>query len=104
MLENSKVTHAGMARHGRRKKGWSFGLLCLEKIEMMRGAGSVTDCQAMTNGLGKIGLGRLYGIVYGFASCEMGCDGRGERTASAMRVGGIDEFSLEHIEEPTVIE
>ena len=65
---------------------------------------SVTDCQAMANGLGEIGLGCLYGVVHGFASCEMGRDCRGERTAGAMRVGGIDEFPLEHIEEPAVIE
>jgi len=83
---------------------FSILLLGLEKVEMVRGASSVTDCQAMTNGLSKIGLGRLYGIVHGFASCEVGCDGRGERTASAMRVRSIDEFPFEHIEEPTVKE
>ena len=71
---------------------------------MIRGPGSMTDCQAVTNGLGKIGLGCLYGIVHGFASCEMGCDGRGERASGAMRMGSIDKFPLEHIEEPAVIE
>ena len=71
---------------------------------MICGASSVTDCQTMTNGLGEIRLGGLYSIVHGLATCEMGRDGRGKRAAGAMRVGGIDEFSLEHIEEPAVIE
>ena len=66
--------------------------------------GAVADRQAVAKGLGEMGLGCLYGIVHGFASCEMGGDGRGERAAGAMRVGGIDEFSLKHIEEPAVIE
>ena len=78
--------------------------LGLQKVKMMRRAGSVTDCQTMANGFGEVGLGRLHGIVHGFASCEMGCDGRGERAAGAMRVRGIDEFSLEHVEIPAVIE
>ena len=64
----------------------------------------MTDYQRMTNGFGEIGLGSLNGIVHGLASCEMGRDCRGEGTACAMRVGGIDEFPLEHIEEPAVIE
>ncbi|MCG3768093.1 MAG: hypothetical protein JW394_0190 [Nitrospira sp.] len=34
----------------------------------------------------------------------MGGDGRGQRAASAVRVGSVDELSLEHIEEPAVIE
>src|SRR4249920_3376116 len=79
-------------------------LLFLEKIEMIGRTSSVTNCQAMANGLGEIGFGRLHGVVHGFASCEMGRDGRGERAAGAMRVGGIDEFSLKHGKEPAVIE
>ncbi len=79
-------------------------LLYLEKIEMICRTSSMTDCQAMANSLCEIGLGCLYGVVHGFASREMGCDGRGERAAGAMRVGGIDELPLEHIEEPAVIE
>src|SRR6266498_1473616 len=58
----------------------------------------------MADSLGKIGLGRLYGVIHGFAPCEMGRDGRGERAAGAMCMGGIDELSLEHIKEPAVIE
>ena len=70
---------------------------------MIRRSGAVTDRQAMANGLGEIGLGCLYGVVHGFASCKMGCDGRGECAAGSMRVGRIDELPLEHIEEPAVI-
>src|SRR5580765_6083413 len=66
--------------------------------------GAVADRQAVAKGLGEIGLGCLYGIVHGFASCEMCRDCRGERAAGAMRVGGIDEFPLEYIEEPAVKE
>ena len=79
-------------------------LLWREKVKMIRRASSVTDCQAMANSLGKIGLGRLHGVVHGFASCEMGRDGRGKRAAGAMRMGGIDELSLEYVKEPAVIE
>ena len=64
----------------------------------------MTDCQAMANGLGKIGLGRLHSVIHWFAPCEMGRDGRGERAAGAMCMGRIDKLSLEHIEEPAVIE
>ena len=71
---------------------------------MIGRASSVTDCQAMANGLGEIGLGCLYGVVHGFASCEMCRNCRRERAAGAMRVGGIDEFPFEYIEEPAVIE
>ena len=71
---------------------------------MIRGSRSMTDCQAMTNSLGEIGLGCLYGVVHGFASCEMGRDGRGERATGAMRMRSIDELPLEHVEEPAVIE
>ena len=71
---------------------------------MIRRSSSVTDCQAMANGLGEIGLGYLYGVVHGFSSREMGCDGRGERAAGAMCVGRIDELSLEYVKEPAVIE
>ena len=46
-----------------------------EKIEMIRRPGTVTDCEAVAKGFGEISLGRLYGIVHGFASCEMGGDG-----------------------------
>jgi hypothetical protein len=83
---------------------FSILLLCLEKIEMIRWSSSMTDCQAMANGLGEIGLGCLYGVIHGFASCKMSRYCRGKRAASAMRVGGIDEFSLEHIEKAAVIE
>ena len=79
-------------------------LLGLEKIEMIRRPRSVTDRQAMTNSLGEIGLGCLDGVVHGFASCKTGRDGRGERTASAMRMRSIDELPLKHMEEPAVIE
>src|SRR3970282_1914326 len=71
---------------------------------MIRRSSSGTDGQAMAKGLGEIGLGCLHGVVHGFASCEMGCDCRGERAAGAMRGGRIDELSSEHIEEPAVIE
>ena len=71
---------------------------------MIGRASSVTDCQAMANGLGEIGLGCLHGIVHGFASCEMGCDGRGERASGAMRMRSIDTFPLEYVEEPAVIQ
>ena len=54
---------------------FSILLLCLEKIEMIRRPSAVTDRQAMAKGLGEIDLGCLYGIIYGFASCEMGRDG-----------------------------
>lgn len=82
---------------------FSILLLGLEKVEMIRRSSSVTDCQAMANGLGEIGLAGLNGVVHGFASCEMRRNCRGECAAGAMRVGGIDEFPLEHIEEPAVI-
>ena len=71
---------------------------------MIRRTGSVTDRQAMANGFGKISLGCLDCIVDRFALCEMGRDCRGESTASAMRVRGIDEFLFEQIEEAAVIE
>ena len=79
-------------------------LLGLKKVKMIRGSRSVADGQAMANGLGEIGLGRLDGVIYRFASCKMGRDGRRERAAGAMRVWRIDELPLEHIEEPAVIE
>ena len=66
--------------------------------------GAVADRQAVAKGLGEIGLGCLYGIVHGFASCEMGGDGRSERAAGTMSVGGIDDLPFEHIEEIAVIE
>lgn len=50
-------------------------LLWREKVKVVRGSCAVTDRQAVTKGLGKIGLGCLHGIVHGFASREMGCDG-----------------------------
>jgi hypothetical protein len=83
-----------------------FSILQLgfEKIEMIRRSRSMTNCQAMANGLGEIGLSCLYGVIHGFASCEMGRDGRGECATGAMRVGGIDKFPLEHMEESAVIE
>ena len=83
---------------------FSILLLGLEKVEVIRRSSSVTDCQAMANGVGEIGFGYLYGVIHGFASCEMRRNCRGECAAGAMRVGGIDEFPLEHIEEPAVIE
>ena len=54
---------------------FSILLLGLEKIEMIRRSGSMTDCQAMAKGFGEVGFGRLYGVVHGFASCEMRRDG-----------------------------
>ena len=84
--------------------GFFSSPLGLQKEEMIRRTGSVTDRHAMANGFGKISLGNLDCIIHRFALCEMGRDGRGESTASAMRVRGIDEFPFEHIEEPTVIE
>ena len=81
----------------------SYSILGLEKVKMIRRSGAVTDRQAMANGLGEIGLGCLYGVVHGFASCEMCRNCRGKRAARAMCVGRIDELSLEHIEEPAVI-
>src|SRR5206468_7041890 len=88
----------------RMTREWPFNLLWREKIEMICWPGAVADRQAVAKGLGEIGLGCLYGIVHGFASREMCRDCRGERAAGAMRVGGIDEFILAHIEEPAVIE
>src|SRR5206468_10521416 len=88
----------------RMTREWPFNLLWREKIEMICRPGAVADRQAVAKGLGEIGLGCPYGIVHGFSSREMCRDCRGERAAGAMRVGGIDEFSLEHIEEPAVIE
>ncbi len=79
-------------------------LLCPEKVEMIRRPSSVTDCQAVTNRFGEIRFGRLYCVVHRFAQREMGCDGLGEGAAGPMGVGGIDEFSLEHIEESAVVE
>ena len=93
------------ARAGRvRKEGFFSIPLRLQKVEMIRWAGPMTDRQAMANGFGKISLGCLDCIVHRFALCEMGRDCRGEGTASAMRVEGIDEFPFEHIEESAVIE
>ena len=83
---------------------FSILLLCLEKVEVIRRSSSVTDCQAMANGLGEIGLGCLYGVVHGFASREMCRDCRGERAAGAMRVRSIDELPFKYMEEPAVIE
>ena len=54
---------------------FSILLLGLEKVEMIRRPRSMTDCEAVAKGFGEISLGRLYGIVHGFASCEMGGDG-----------------------------
>ena len=71
---------------------------------MIRRPSSMTDCQAVANGLGEIGLGRLDGIVHRFASREMGSDCGREGAAGAMCMGGVDEFPPEHIEEPAVIE
>ncbi len=54
---------------------FSILLLALEKVEMIRGSSSVTDCQAMAKGLGEIGFSCLHGIIHRFTSCEMGGDG-----------------------------
>jgi hypothetical protein len=35
----------------------------------------MTDRQAVAKGFGEVGFGCLYGIVHGFASCEMRRDG-----------------------------
>ena len=66
-----------LARRGRagKKSGCFSILLCREKVEMIRRSGSVTNCQAMAEGLGEIGLGCLYSIVHGFAPREMGRNG-----------------------------
>src|SRR5688572_17244963 len=90
-----------LARRGRagKKSGCFSILLCREKVEMIRRSGAMTDCQTMANSLGEIGLGRLHGVVHGFASREMGRNGRSERATGAMRMRSIDEFPLEHIEE-----
>ena len=53
----------------------SYGVLGLKKVEMICRPGAMTDCQAMAKGFGEIGLGCLYRIIYGFASCEMSGDG-----------------------------
>ena len=82
----------------------SYSVLGLKKVKVICRPGSVTDRETMAKGFGEIGLGRLYGIVHGFASCKMGGDGRGEGAACAMCVGGINELPLEHIEKIPVLE
>ena len=46
-------------------------LLGLKKVKMISRSRSVTDCQAMAKSFGEVGFGRLYGVVHGFASCEV---------------------------------
>ena len=60
--------------------------------------------QAMSDGFSEIGLGGLDGIRDTFASGEMRRDGRGKGTSRAVRMGRVDVFTLEDVEEPSVIE
>ena len=78
-------------------------LLGLQEIEVICRPSAVSDRQAVAEGFGEVGLGCLYGIVYRLASCEMGCNGRGEGAAGAMRVGRLDELPFEYIEKIAVI-
>jgi hypothetical protein len=79
---NAYVTKTGH-RNSRQKRGLfsrlldgSFSILLgPEKEEVIRRSGSVTNRQAMAKGFGEVGFGRLYGVVHGFASCEMRRDG-----------------------------
>ena len=71
---------------------------------MVGRARAVTDRQTVADCFGHISLGRLNCVDDGFAVCKMGGNGRRIRATGAVRMRRFDELTLEHIEEPAVIE
>src|SRR6476660_9057799 len=71
---------------------------------MIGRARPVTDRQTVADCFGYIRLGRLNCVDDRSAACKMSGNSRRIRATGAMCMRRVDELTLEHVEEPAVIE
>src|SRR5690349_23774136 len=76
----------------------------LEEIKMIGRSRAMTNCQAVADSFGHIGLGRLNCVHNRVSACELCGDRRCIRAPGAMSVRRCYKLAFEHVEESAVIE